>query len=176
MKTYQGTRGQNDTAAAVTVQDACAASPLAARRQLRNHSRDGFEWGYAGSGPSQLALAILADHFGPGRERLATALYVDFKFAVVARLPHDGWTLTAEQIGQELCRLATENEAHFWDRVIGALDAELFEAAIVATGKDPEPPELQAAAVRIITPGFAIGEDYARRLVADYYAREGQPQ
>lgn len=175
MKTYQGTRGQHDTAA-VTVQDAAAAAPLATRRKLRNHSRDGFEWGYPGSGPSQLALAILADHFGPGRERLATALYVDFKFAVVARLPRAGWTLTAEQIGQELCRLATENEAHFWGHVIGTIDADLFEAAIVATGKDPDPAELQAAAVQIIAPSFAISEDYARRLVADYYAREGRQQ
>lgn len=31
---------------------------------LRNHSPDGFEWGYAGSGPSQLALAILLDFTG----------------------------------------------------------------------------------------------------------------
>ncbi len=33
--------------------------------ELRNHSPTGFNWGYAGSGPCQLALAILADHFGP---------------------------------------------------------------------------------------------------------------
>ena len=157
MKTYQGTRGPNGIAI-VTVQGS-SSSPLAARRKLRKHSPDGFEWGYAGSGPTQLALALLADHFGPGRER-----------------PSDGWTLTSEQIGQELCRLATEDETHFWGRVIGALDTELFEAAIIATGKDPEPPELQAAAVRIITPGFAISEDYARRLVADYYVREGRQQ
>jgi len=26
---------------------------------IRNHSPDGFSWGYLGSGPSQLALAIL---------------------------------------------------------------------------------------------------------------------
>jgi uncharacterized protein DUF6166 len=31
------------------------------RYDLRNHSPDGFQWGYAGSGPAQLALAILAD-------------------------------------------------------------------------------------------------------------------
>jgi hypothetical protein len=27
------------------------------------HSPDGFSWGYGGSGPADLALAILADHF-----------------------------------------------------------------------------------------------------------------
>src|SRR5262245_26367929 len=32
---------------------------LSARRDLFNHSPCGFEWGYGGSGPAQLALAIL---------------------------------------------------------------------------------------------------------------------
>lgn len=35
-------------------------------QQFRNHSPDGFEWGYGGSGPAQLALGILlhaAQHF-----------------------------------------------------------------------------------------------------------------
>ena len=27
------------------------------------HSPDGFSWGYQGSGPSQLAIAMLAHHF-----------------------------------------------------------------------------------------------------------------
>jgi hypothetical protein len=32
---------------------------LSASQVIRNHSPDGFSWGYSGSGPSQLALAIL---------------------------------------------------------------------------------------------------------------------
>jgi hypothetical protein len=32
---------------------------------IRNHSPTGFEFGYAGSGPAQLALAILVDYLGP---------------------------------------------------------------------------------------------------------------
>src|SRR5947209_15039234 len=36
-------------------------SPLKSLR-LRNHSPDGFEWGYGGSGPAQSALALLLDH------------------------------------------------------------------------------------------------------------------
>lgn len=39
--------------------------PLPLRLDLFNHSPDGFEWGYGGSGPAQLALAILADFLGP---------------------------------------------------------------------------------------------------------------
>lgn len=30
-----------------------------ASQKVRNHSPDGFAWGYGGSGPAQLALAIL---------------------------------------------------------------------------------------------------------------------
>jgi len=37
--------------------------PLAPRNDLFDHSPSGFEWGYGGSGPAQLALALLADHF-----------------------------------------------------------------------------------------------------------------
>ncbi len=33
--------------------------PLPPRFDVRNHSPSGFEWGYGGSGPAQLALAIL---------------------------------------------------------------------------------------------------------------------
>lgn len=36
---------------------------LAPRLDLVNHSPAGLNWGYGGSGPAQLALAILADHF-----------------------------------------------------------------------------------------------------------------
>ena len=36
-----------------------------------NHSPDGFNWGYAGSGPAQLALAILL-HAGVSTARAAS--------------------------------------------------------------------------------------------------------
>ena len=34
--------------------------PLDSRLDMRNHSPTGFEWGYGGSGPAQLALALAA--------------------------------------------------------------------------------------------------------------------
>lgn len=49
-----------------------------------NKSPDGFNWGYAGSGPAQLALAILLEYM---REEEARTLFQKFKFNVVARLP-----------------------------------------------------------------------------------------
>lgn len=51
-----------------------------------NHSPDGFAWGYPGSGPAQLAFAILANEFGP---TLAKAHYQRFKQTVIGRLYMD---------------------------------------------------------------------------------------
>lgn len=77
--------------------------PLDPRPDLRNHSPTGFEWGYGGSGPAQLALALLADHLAD--DERAMSLYQRFKFAVVAGLPHHGWSLTSREIDQALGRL-----------------------------------------------------------------------
>lgn len=49
---------------------------------VRNHSPDGFMWGYQGSGPAQLALAILMQ-FLP--LHLARAMYQEFKREFVSR-------------------------------------------------------------------------------------------
>lgn len=63
---------------------------------LRKHSPAGFSWGYCGSGPAQLALALLLDVVG---EEKALAWYQDFKAEVVAGWPQEGgWVLTEEAI------------------------------------------------------------------------------
>ena len=36
--------------------------PLPPRLDLRGYSKTGFEWGYAGPAPRQLALALVANH------------------------------------------------------------------------------------------------------------------
>lgn len=53
-----------------------------------NHSPTGFCWGYGGSGPAQLALAILLDYLRGDRERVMP-MYQDFKFKVIAGLDQD---------------------------------------------------------------------------------------
>lgn len=53
----------------------------AASQHLRNHSPDGFAWGYGGSGPAQLALA-LALHFSNPQTALATYQALKVKFLV----------------------------------------------------------------------------------------------
>lgn len=50
-----------------------------------NHSPDGFNWGYGGSGPAQLALAILLAA-GLDDQR-AVLLHQAFKWALVATWP-----------------------------------------------------------------------------------------
>jgi Family of unknown function (DUF6166) len=76
--------------------------PLDPRNDLRNHSPDGLECGYSGSGPAQLALAMLADFTGD--DGLALDLYQAFKQEVVARLPREegSWEIGAERIRQFL--------------------------------------------------------------------------
>lgn len=54
-------------------------------QKLRNHSPDGFNWGYGGSGPAQLALSVCLFYFSD--EGKAMACYQDFKFKVIAGLP-----------------------------------------------------------------------------------------
>jgi hypothetical protein len=49
-------------------------------QKYRNHSPDGFNWGYAGSGPAQLALAIML------KATKKPDAYQDLKFRVIAAL------------------------------------------------------------------------------------------
>src|SRR5579864_8490690 len=56
-------------------------------QKVWNHSPCGFAWGYGGSGPAQLALAILLAAGLP--DERAVLLHQKFKWAIVARLPKD---------------------------------------------------------------------------------------
>lgn len=53
-------------------------------QKVMNHSPDGFMWGYGGSGPAQLALAICIELFG---QAAARKIYQDFKFKLIGGLP-----------------------------------------------------------------------------------------
>jgi Family of unknown function (DUF6166) len=83
--------------------------PLRLRNDIREHSV-AFEWGYGGSGPAQLALALVADCCG--RKFARPAVYQRVKAKLVARLPHDGWTLTAEQVTDAVTEALTEETNH----------------------------------------------------------------
>jgi hypothetical protein len=86
------------------------------RLDLLNHSPTGFSWGYGGSGPAQLALALLADALAD--DDRAVRLHQEFKFKVVACWPEgERWWITAEQIAavvkvieQEAVPIANEQD------------------------------------------------------------------
>lgn len=78
---------------------------LPLRLDLFNHSPCGFEWGYGGSGPAQLALALLAHALkDDGR---AVHLHQRFKRRVIEPLTRDEWEMSSDRIR----RVAAEIEA-----------------------------------------------------------------
>jgi uncharacterized protein (DUF2249 family) len=69
---------------------------LRLRLDLDNHSPTGFNWGYLGSGPAQLALALLADVLN--NDVRALKLHQEFKRRAIAPIQDDEWRLTPQQI------------------------------------------------------------------------------
>jgi hypothetical protein len=104
MKTYRGYRLLGLNLDNVPVTGACivkvhsgpAERDLPMRLDIRQHSPTGFEWGYGGSGPAQLALALVADACGD--HFAVPSIYQILKRSVVAQLASDGWSLTAIEV------------------------------------------------------------------------------
>lgn len=70
-------------------------SPVPSQK-LYNHSPDGFNWGYGGSGVAQLALAILLDLVG---EERAMRAYQEFKWKKLATLEQGkGFSMPVSEI------------------------------------------------------------------------------
>jgi hypothetical protein len=92
--TYQGRRDPTAPVGKeveVTVEN----EPLDCRYDLLSASPSGFEWGYGGSGPAQLAIAMLAHAFD---DKFACEHYQQFKRDVVSELSEEGWTLTKRDL------------------------------------------------------------------------------
>lgn len=94
------------TRVSVVVLSSDGVSPLA---HYPCHSPAGFEWGYAGSGPADLARCILLNHCGvtparrgefyPPAPNELPVRYQAFKSEVIARLaPDEPWALSSQQI------------------------------------------------------------------------------
>jgi hypothetical protein len=108
---YQGVR--IDGTAHVTVNEPNGnCRRLSPRFDLQRHSPTGFEWGYGGSGPAQLALALCCD--ATGDDTLACRTYQDFKFAVVAGLP-ESWQLTAAEVAAKVAELHKPEKVGGWN-------------------------------------------------------------
>jgi hypothetical protein len=64
-------------------------------QRVRNHSPDGFRWGCGGSGPAQLALALLLELTN---EDLALVWYQEVQWHLIARLPQADFSLNSAEI------------------------------------------------------------------------------
>lgn len=63
---------------------------------LVQHSPDGFEWGYGGSGPSDLARSIVGDVLDDPDP--SPRIYQAVKRKLVARIPMDGGEITSDEV------------------------------------------------------------------------------
>jgi hypothetical protein len=103
--------------------------------QKSEHSPTGFSWGYGGSGPAQLALALLADALAD--DDRAVRLHQEFKFKVVACWPEgERWWITTEQITAVMNLIEQENAqaAKKNDQVQGSEAAAASTTAAFSTG------------------------------------------
>lgn len=109
MKVYTGHVAKNGVRiVTVGAPGAGGGAPLNPRFDLRRHSPDGFNWGYGGSGPAQLALALCADVLND--DERARNVYQQFKFQVVAALDPDAdWTLSEVVIRKQIELVAKGN-------------------------------------------------------------------
>lgn len=105
MTVYRGRRAGGDT----FIMKDDKKLPLAPSLELCNHSPTGFNWGYGGSGPAQLALALLLDVTKDAE--LSSRLHQDFKWAYVSRWG-EMWEISSNEIkewirldGDQRCRL-----------------------------------------------------------------------
>lgn len=124
MKAYELKRLANGDVQ-VEVVDGGKRAPL---RHLQRHSPTGFEWGYAGSGPADLARSILGDVLG--QEDPSPREYQRVKFELVANVPKAGGVITEAQVRRVLHRIeageypteVTAPEGHRFDNVREKVD------------------------------------------------------
>lgn len=94
-KIYKGWRLNEE--AMVRVTDGKVTKLLDTGYEYVKHSPTGFEWGYGGSGPAQLAFAILLDASGDVARSMA--LYQNFKAEVISNLDRDmPWAIAQDTV------------------------------------------------------------------------------
>lgn len=95
-RVYEGRRGA-DGSAQVYYLEGNERWPLPLRLDLANKSPTGFNWGYAGSGPAQLAIALLADALGDDAKALRCA--EKFKVRYICNLDQfRPWAISREAV------------------------------------------------------------------------------
>lgn len=108
-KMYRGMRSSNG--ARVWIEDDNGKSALPLYLNVRSHSPDGFEWGYGGSGPAQLALAICMDTLK--NKEWASRVYQEFKHRAIAPIQSEDWSLTEEQVRKVITEIEPREPREF---------------------------------------------------------------
>jgi hypothetical protein len=110
---YRGQRGPNDTALVYRVLPGGREELIDPRLDLFNHSPTGVEWGYYGSGPAQLALAIVADLLND--DERAVRIHQQFKAQVIANLSREAsWLLTKDEAAQTIAEITLRQMGREW--------------------------------------------------------------
>ena len=95
IKSYEGTRCGDQAVVLVRIIDSEGAYSYHLPHVVR-HSPDGFNWGYRGSGPADLARSILVDLAGTDPE---PGTYHAFKDHFLAGLDTNcGWSIAEDEI------------------------------------------------------------------------------
>lgn len=89
MRIYRGDRTLDGLD--VTVDSA----PLDPKLDVKTISQNGYEWGYAGPEPAQLAFAILCEHYGDPEK--AAKDYSTFMEAIVSNFNNE-WEMSSDDI------------------------------------------------------------------------------
>jgi hypothetical protein len=103
---------------------------------VTHHSPDGFEFGFAGSGPADLALNILewllkdVGYEGDRQKiwrgycfQLAYHLHQHLKVDIIARMPRAGGVIKVNAVKDWLAAyLPKEKDADYWREIDGLLD------------------------------------------------------
>lgn len=92
-KTYRGRRDATGVVVEILINDV----PYGELANTGYHSLTGFEWGYGGSGPANLAYSLIFDACDQDKV-CAEKWYQIFKYEVVAQFPREGWSLPAEAV------------------------------------------------------------------------------
>ena len=113
MKIFRGRK--TNTSCVVELDNESYRTKLSLEKSLKiaDHSPDGFQWGYSGSGPAQLAAAILNEITGD--PKIAREYYQMFKFDHVSHWGND-FEITDFQVRD-------------WLRSVGAVQASVVDKA-----------------------------------------------
>ena len=108
MRTFEALFGYWDDGDVWVCWDGKRVAKLDPHFEVMNKSPTGFSWGYSGSGPAQLAFALLAAVIGT--ERASNPyMFQRFKQEVIGQLDqHKGWIMTEEFIGKWVAKQLAE--------------------------------------------------------------------